>query len=253
MSFRAMSWAASVKTHTPVQKLILLLLADRANDQGFCFPSMQTIADDACVSRQCVIENVKKLASQGLINVTRRTIKDEESGTNRQTSNLYHLNTGVVNMVDRVVNMVDGGSQRGLQGVVNEVDTNLSIEPINEPITSSAIASAEELFNQSKKDPVRTGKDVARRDEFSYTEDFTAFWTAYPRHVGKGKAFAEWKRIKGRPPVEELIQAVKKQQRSEDWTKERGKYIPHPSTWLHQRRWEDEVDVRKSERPYGYE
>jgi len=131
--------------------------------------------------------------------------------------------------------------------------TESTTETTTDITTPSAIASAEELFNQSKKDPVRTDKDVARRDEFSYTEDFTAFWTAYPRHVGKGKAFAEWKRIKGRPPVEEIIQAVRKQQRSEQWTKDGGQFIPHPSTWLHQRRWEDEVDVRKSEKPYGYE
>ena len=133
---------------------------------------------------------------------------------------------------------------------VSDIDSENEIDNTTTP---SAIASAEELFNQSKKDPVRTDKDVARRDEFSYTEDFTAFWTAYPKKVGKGNAFEQWKRIKGRPSVEVLIQAVKKQQRSEDWTKERGKFIPHPSTWLHQRRWEDEVDVRKSERPYGYQ
>lgn len=133
MSFRAMSWAASVKTQTPTQKLILLLLADRANDDGFCFPSLQTIADDACMSRQCVIENIKKLAGHRLITVTRRTIADAETGQTRNTSNIYKLNTGVVNEVDHP-------SQRGLLGVVNEVDPNLSIEPINE---SGAVKKSE--------------------------------------------------------------------------------------------------------------
>jgi len=136
MSFKAMSWAASVKTKTSTQKLILLLLADRSNDDGFCFPSLQTIADDACMSRQCVIENIKKLAGHRLISVTRRTISDADSGQTRNTSNIYKLNTEVVNEVDHrpkgVVNVVDHPSQRRLLGVVNEVDSNLSSEPTNE-------------------------------------------------------------------------------------------------------------------------
>ena len=28
---------------------------------------------------------------------------------------------------------------------------------------------------------------------------------------------------------------------SDEWKKDNGKYIPHPSTWLNQRRWEDDV------------
>ena len=27
----------------------------------------------------------------------------------------------------------------------------------------------------------------------------------------------------------------------DDWKKQNGKYIPYPSTWLNQKRWEDEV------------
>ena len=260
MSFHAMSWAAKAKTQTPTQKLILLLLADRAGDNGICWPSIDRIAEDACVSDRCVIENVKKLAALGFIYVHKNAVAEKELGIIKKGGrhNVYVVRVGEYPLgkcgvnIDQVNEVHDIG-ERGSCDMVNHIHPNLSIEPIKEPITSSAIASAEELFNQSKKDPVRTGKDVARRDEFSYTEDFTAFWTAYPRHVGKGKAFAEWKRIKGRPPVEEIIQAVRKQQRSEQWTKDGGQFIPHPSTWLHQRRWEDEVDVRKSEKPYGYE
>jgi len=156
MSFKAMSWAASTKTHTPIQKLILLLLADRANDDGFCFPSMKTIAEDACMSRSAVMENVKKLAAQGLINVTKRTITDEESGKARNTSNLYHLNTGVVVLPD-------GGSRLERLGVVAQDDnSNLSIEPINEPIESGGDRkqpnSPDSEQNKSNKKPSSSKK-----------------------------------------------------------------------------------------------
>lgn len=79
MSFKAMTWAASVKTPTSTQKLILLLLADRAGDDNTCFPSLKRIADDSCTSKRCVIENIKKLAANGFIFVEKRTIHNEET------------------------------------------------------------------------------------------------------------------------------------------------------------------------------
>lgn len=93
MSFKATTWAASVKTRTPTQKLILLLLANKTDDDGICSPSINRIADDACMSRSAVIENIKKLAANGFIDVTRRTEEDPESGAKRNASNLYRLNT----------------------------------------------------------------------------------------------------------------------------------------------------------------
>lgn len=143
MSFRAMTWAAGVETATPTLKLILLLLADRADDDGKCWPSINKIAFDACVSRQCVIENIKKLAYCGFLNIEKRTIENAESGKKWNKSNMYWLNIGVAGTMREgsqlglppskgVVNEVDHGSQRGLLGVVNEVDPNLSIEPVIE-------------------------------------------------------------------------------------------------------------------------
>ena len=29
---------------------------------------------------------------------------------------------------------------------------------------------------------------------------------------------------------------------SKDWLKDNGQYIPYPSTWLNQKRWEDELN-----------
>lgn len=38
-----------------------------------------------------------------------------------------------------------------------------------------------------------------------------------------------------------MLQALEIQKRSEQWQKAKGQYIPHASTWLNGRRWEDEV------------
>lgn len=38
-----------------------------------------------------------------------------------------------------------------------------------------------------------------------------------------------------------LIELWNRYRRSTDWIKDNGVYIPHPSTWLNQKRWEDDM------------
>lgn len=74
-------------------------------------------------------------------------------------------------------------------------------------------------------------------------EGFDEFWEAYPRKVGKGEALKAWKKLKlGKAMLPRLLEAVRTQKRSRDWLKDKGAYIPHPSTWLNQTRWEDVVE-----------
>lgn len=79
------------------------------------------------------------------------------------------------------------------------------------------------------------------KKSFQYTEDFESFWQAYPKRIGKGKAFEEWRKVSanGRPSMEEILRAIENQRTSEAWTKDGGQYIPLPATWIHQRRWDD--------------
>ena len=73
-------------------------------------------------------------------------------------------------------------------------------------------------------------------------ERFDRFWAVYPKKVGKGDARKAFTKIK---PSEELTQrmidAVTKAKTSKEWTRDDGQYIPNPSTWLNQCRWEDEL------------
>jgi hypothetical protein len=72
---------------------------------------------------------------------------------------------------------------------------------------------------------------------------FERFWDAYPRKTAKKAAWAEWQRIKPAPDdsfTERAIEAIQQHIRSAQWRKDGGQYIPHPKTWLHQGRWEDQ-------------
>lgn len=76
------------------------------------------------------------------------------------------------------------------------------------------------------------------------TEQFERFWGAYPRKVKKKIAFEKWCALNpDLDLVEKILAAVAQQSKSPQWKKDEGQFIPHPSTWINERRWEDEVSI----------
>ena len=71
-----------------------------------------------------------------------------------------------------------------------------------------------------------------------YSEEFELFWKVYPKKIGKRKAEEAWKKLK--PPLQICIQQLEAMKKSEDWLKDSGQFIPHPTTWLNGGRWDDE-------------
>ena len=71
--------------------------------------------------------------------------------------------------------------------------------------------------------------------------EFTEFWAAYPRKVGKGAAERAWE--KQHPPLAAVLTALAWQRYDPEWLKDRGQFIPHPATYLAARRWEDEPNT----------
>jgi hypothetical protein len=88
---------------------------------------------------------------------------------------------------------------------------------------------------------VSIGKASLGKVKTTYDQDFETFYSAYPRKVAKDKAYESWKKKK--PRLDDVMYALSWQIDSTDWTKENGKYIPHPATYLNQGRWKDEEPV----------
>ena len=73
-------------------------------------------------------------------------------------------------------------------------------------------------------------------------EKFEKFWAAYPNRKDKKKAFELWKKINPDDELfEKIMLAVDYQSKSYDWQKEDGRYVPMPTTWLRNERWNDQV------------
>ena len=75
------------------------------------------------------------------------------------------------------------------------------------------------------------------------TKRFDEFWQPYPNKKNKKESLKIWQRDNLDAEADAIVAAVKVQARSEDWTKEEGRYVPLPSTYLNKERWLDEATV----------
>ena len=70
------------------------------------------------------------------------------------------------------------------------------------------------------------------------------FWKSYPRKVAKAEARKAWKQTEAiRPPLEDVLKAIKSACATEQWMRGNGQFIPHAATWLRGERWEDVHEV----------
>lgn len=113
--------------------------------------------------------------------------------------------------------------------VYQNLNTKIN-QQINQPLTN--------------KQPTNNHKQYSNKEKNNtYSPDFLSFYLAYPRKVAKSKAWEAWEKCNGnRPEISLLLVSVEKQKNSDQWKKNNGQYIPHPATWINQRRWEDEID-----------
>ena len=79
-------------------------------------------------------------------------------------------------------------------------------------------------------------------------ERFARFWDYYPRGENKQRAIQAWDRLKPSDElIDEMAQALKRQMQSDSWRA--GVGIPYASTWLNNRRWEDEIKTSPTSVP----
>ena len=76
MSWAATSWASKVKTGSPAIKLVLLTLANFADDECYCFPSQKTLAEITECGERSIRRYLDKLESMGIIRRVRRHRED---------------------------------------------------------------------------------------------------------------------------------------------------------------------------------
>ena len=132
MSIRVMTWAWS-KALSPTSKLVLMALADIADDLGVCWPSHPTLAAKCSLSDRTLRRILSLLQAQKLI-----FIEPRFNTNGSRTSNRYRLaiDTPLDNLSGGMVMRGQGGGHGCPGALVNRVlvtTTEPSLEPSPQP------------------------------------------------------------------------------------------------------------------------
>lgn len=178
MSMNLMAKAMSIKVGNPLRKLVLIKLADNANDEGECWPSYQHIADQCEVSRSTVKIHIRALEDMGLL---KREFR--RKGELNQ-SNVFYLTLDNAQQIPPE----SGGAGADLGGGAGaDPRTYHSFEPVKEPLErKKKPSSMPEGFS-----PSASHQKMAEEFGISLQDEFDKFTD---HHLSKGSKFIDWSR-----------------------------------------------------------
>lgn len=102
--------------------------------------------------------------------------------------------------------------------------------------TKTTPTRASKIEKEIEKDEIE--KDSSRIEK---DEPFSIFWKLYPRKDSKVPAQKAYEKLAPSPNLQQhILDALQKFKVCDQWVREGGKFIPFASTWLNQRRWDDE-------------
>lgn len=109
------------------------------------------------------------------------------------------------------------------------------------------------MVNESLANDTAIIKDKDKRKNIDKDKDksgFDVFWKSYPNKTGKAYALKCWKKLNPDKELQaKILASVEQQKRGSKWKEDSGRYIPNPSTWLNQGRWDDECLIKGSITP----
>lgn len=169
-----MAKAMSIKVGNPLRKLVLIKLADNANDNGECWPSYQHIAYHCECSKSAVKEHISALIKLGLMTKENRVGVNNGKGN---TSNVYRLHLTRTPVPPESTPPVPPAGTR----------TSHSFEPVKEPLDNKKkLSSMPEGFS-----PSASHQKMAEEYGISLQEEFDKFTD---HHISKGSKFVDWNR-----------------------------------------------------------
>jgi hypothetical protein len=124
-------------------------------------------------------------------------------------------------------------------------ETLSSAENVSLLATESNCNQLKAIASLIQSNPIQSEYEYEYEYE-SNARGFDDFWASYPKKRNKGDAEKAWKAIKP-DLVDRVIEKLDLAKRSQDWTKDGGKYIPYPASWLRAKGWEDELEMSTSD------
>lgn len=207
----------------------MLCLGSRSEDRGVIALDVEAIAFAVRVSDEDAAVMLAELVQRGLL---------EESGDGFGIHNWEGRQRKSDNVSERVA---EHRSRK--KGNDETLPETLQATPgETEKPSARDRGESETDTEQEPETEDATASEARAKRPSSPNQRFTAFWDAYPRKVGKGDAAKSFARLKPDAALfAEMMAALDRQKRSEQWQRENGRFVPNPATWINQTRWEDDL------------
>jgi len=189
------------KTLKPLARLLFAEITALCNKEGYCWASNQYFADLYEVDKTTVSGWIGQLKTRGYL-----TVQLEYKEGSKQILNRYMKING---------------------------------EGIDE-ITKTSFQKDVDPIDQKTKGNTKT--NTKTNITVNNVDDFDSFWKFYPRKASKEAARKAWEKLRPDQHIMQMIlDNVKERVEKGEWRKDNQSYILHASTYLNQKRWEDEV------------
>lgn len=225
----------------PPAKAVLISLADMANDDGHCWPSIERICERTCYGRTAVIDAVHWLESHALLRADR---SNGRKTTYWVTADSYTAEASVV---------VPKRGARGSSGPVDKSQNQSATRTGSPagPVRQTDSTSPPDGLNQSarrtltvinrQEPPIPPVSPVgdAPGDVGKLFDDLVALWPVSRRIKVKAARAAFDAAVLRAGSASQLLDAAKLQAGQEWWTRAGGRYVPRLDNWLRDDRWAD--------------
>lgn len=222
----------------PQDKLLFLYLLtnDRTNMLGVYEVSIKKISFDTGLT----IERVRK-AFEGFERLGKARYTDENYVIVKNYMKHQRFNTNMKTSALQInSNLPKSLKVKGLDD--KGIDQKERFESLCKAFGKGSEIEVEVEVKEEVKEEVETEREEPLPEPIASTVSrFEEFWLAYPRKQGKDNARKDWKKFKCDDMYDLIIAQLEKFIKCDQWTKDKGVFIPAGSSFIHQKRWEDEV------------
>lgn len=188
---------------------------------GWCVKSRQNMADTLDLTKDTIQRAINVLESKKLIekNPDTKFIRTSD----RFNSVLAERNSYAFSV------KTEHEDLQTMSSMENHTVAAKSVRGVTE--NQSGVA-AKSVTNIYIKDNILNKTPIVPKGQWE------EFWSKYPKRVKKQNSIRAWNRLSDEERSAAL-RALDSFLISPDWIKDEGRYIPHPTSWINGKRWED--------------
>lgn len=214
MSVQAITSALIIQGVRDTEKLLLIVLANYADENMQCWPSQERLAKDTCMSVRSVGRCFAGLEKVGYVE---RHQRRRDDGFRASDLIVLRLDSPAIMSHD---SLSPDKQSHDKSAHLTRQKRRISHDRLAEPTS----------FEPTIEPSVEPSKKRAREDSFDI------FWKTYPHKVGKGDARNAFVKAITRSDLLTMLDGVRRYIAS----KPPDRAWCNPATWLNQDRWEDE-------------